>query len=298
MSNDAVNNVFNAFVEAQRAMQRLPEAEAELAKAKGELGVTYDKLDRAYMGQSNLQDEIYRLRDELAAKEAALSDATFREEQTRNQLQMLVGTLKSVVGEAHAAVELVEPPKPEPVVEAVSVDPNAGSVSAASGTDTQGLSRDIPPAGQGGTEPSGDVDWRAQRDANPTQADSTSGMTTTSAGIGGSEPYSPFTDGAQPTSPSTASTSGDSGSATELPGRFPWEKEENRNSDPSNVPAPAPTAQTPDASTTAPSKPYAGRAYWHKPDSMTWAEWMSKGGDKAPWVNSDGSDHAMSIANK
>ena len=131
MSN--MNSFFDELVEAKKAMEALPTVSAERDRAKGELEVTLRRLDEAYNVQLNFESDIDILRRELAAKEAELAQATFREGEVRSQLEMLVGTFKSVVGDASAAIDLVTPKAPEPVAEPtptpadpVGQEPNGG----------------------------------------------------------------------------------------------------------------------------------------------------------------------------
>src|SRR5690242_9505161 len=129
MSDNSVNAVFNAFVEAQKAMQRLPEVEAELARKAGELQVTYEKLGNAYDVEDKLNRELAEMRNLLAAREAELAQATFRETEARGKLDTLVSVLKGTVDEATAAIDLVQPPKqpePEPAPVNPAPDPDFG----------------------------------------------------------------------------------------------------------------------------------------------------------------------------
>lgn len=127
--NSNVGAVFAAFVEAQKAMQRLPEAEAELARKAGELQVTYDRLQAQFEANDKLMAKLNDLQSALAAKEAELAQATFRETEARGKLDTLVSVLKGTVDEATAAIDLVQPPKQqetEPAPVNPAPDPDFG----------------------------------------------------------------------------------------------------------------------------------------------------------------------------
>jgi len=263
-----VNDVFNAFVEAQKAMQRLPEAEAELARAKGEQEVTRQRLEQEWTQHDRTKEVLSATQSELSAKEAALRDATFREQQLRDQLSMLVSTFKAVVGEATAAVELVEP-KPEPVTE-----PSPGI----SETD-QSVYHPIPTDGAvSGNDPAPTVDGSQTASA----ASATDLPGTFQPGSG----FRP-----------------DNEDLAYIPYGFDKPKEETVT--PPENPTPAAsiggTTTTSEASAGFDSprhpKSNANRPYWEKPSNVTWFDWYTSGGDLAPWCRHSTDDQLKSIFN-
>lgn len=138
-----MSSFFDELVEAKRAVESLPIVQSQL----DELNSKHLELANDHQNALDHADQLQRVIDaqkaELAEKEAALSDATFRESGVRAQLEMLVGTFKTVIGEASSAVDLVEP-KPLPVVGAPTIAPTTDFV----GNDTAAK-----PSGERDTDP-------------------------------------------------------------------------------------------------------------------------------------------------
>lgn len=88
------NTIFQAFIEAQKAMDELPAVEAELAKTKSELETTHHSLDDAELRAMALEDELTALKKLFDAKEEALAAATFREQEVAHKLAVI----QSVIG--------------------------------------------------------------------------------------------------------------------------------------------------------------------------------------------------------
>ena len=126
----------------------------------------------------------------LETKEAALRDATFRESELRVKLEILTGLLKTVVGEANNAIEMVEP-KPEPVPVLVEETSTAGGTTPSDPT------------------PSFDL---GSIDASPSNVEGSVSSDPTQYGAGD---FNALTTG-------TTTTSADIEDSSLLPGKFPW----------------------------------------------------------------------------
>lgn len=281
MSN--MNSFFDELVEAKKAMERLPTVERQLSFALGEASVTRDRLDKAFQSNDELRLEIETLYSTLRAKEIALADATFRESEVRTKLEMLVGTFKTVVGEAQAAVELIEP-KPEPVVQAIPIQ--------AEGDDGDFVPLDV---------------GNAHLDQQPIQ---NSGVNTTAPSESFSDSSGSFVDtdtalrpsGESDTNPTQADGSGQSSNTTTSMPTTPSTSESTwhgyqREADPitasATVEPETSTAPIPAVSTdSSPPEPAAPRPYWLKPDRLSWAEWITSGNEYPQWINADGSTKA------
>lgn len=111
MSNQAVNDVFNAFVEAQKAMQKVPELEGQLAYHRAQHSYAESRNDdfRQEIDRKNAQ--IGDLSAKIASLEASLDTATFQTDDLRARFEMLLDTVRGSVKEVTEAMALV---KPEP----------------------------------------------------------------------------------------------------------------------------------------------------------------------------------------
>lgn len=296
-----VNDVFNAFVEAQKAMQRLPEAEAELNRAQGEKEVLRARLESSWNELDAANNGMKHLGQQLADTGEALKAATFREQQLRDQLTLLLGSLKGIVSESNTAIELVEP-KPEPVVEVnVSTDLTATSASFLS---TENGAENGEGASTIGTETS---------DAVSVSSDPTA---TSTDGTGNESVSVPHQD-------AVSSASVADPSIVDLPGKFPWEAPKIGDAEdysymhtaPNNGEHGRPSKEEMEATRELEVNPTAGsteggvdaisknvaptsavvqdtsspstdetKYYWHKPTSQTWGDWVDAGGEIAPWL--------------
>lgn len=250
MSDNSVNAVFNAFVEAQKAMQRLPEAEAELARKQGELSVTYERLGNANDYIQSLQDRLVEMEAKLAAKEAELAQATFRETEAKSKLDTVVSVLKGTVDEATAVMDLVNPPPPPPppVVEPEpdpTTPPTAPVDTAGSSSNASSANADGVTDYNSGFDPGG-PNHRIENLPGVYQQGFGLVNTDVEATRSSEDPFANSQDTAGSTPPNAPS----------------------QDAAPSN----------------AASTPFAGRAYWEKPDNMTWDAWRAGGGDIPYWV--------------
>ena len=210
--NNATHSLFAELLEGAKALEERPTLIADRDKAKAESDFHKARLDEYKIWHDDMSKQIADLKATIEAKEADLVQATFRESQVRSQLEMLVGAFKTVVGEAQAAVELVEPPKP--------------------------ATPDVP---------------SNVTEAQPTEAQPAATPFEGSEAVADTSPSQDTSDTSQGSNTIAANTSD-----SEVSG---------------NIPAGAPTPNA-----TAP------RPYWAKPTAMKWSEWISKGGERAPWV--------------
>jgi len=243
------SSFLDEIIQARQDSRELPQVRADLAKAQGELGLAYEKLNRAYAGQDNLADEIADLRRQLSEAQAIANDATFRETEVRRKLEGVVAVLKDSVISSQLAIDEVDPPKPvEPELVA------APAVASSPATDESYIPGVYPwskPQAEvthdiGFVHEGNNPDYQRAMDECNSAAEATRG-----------------TDG-----PFASSTDGQSSSANE---------------------AVVSTTHGSDAaisnSASQSDQPYANKPYWFKPDSKTWAAWIAGGGEKAPWAS-------------
>ena len=121
----ATHGLFAELLEGAKALEERPTILAERDNAKREAEQHKGTVDQYKQWHEDMATQIAQLKEALANKEADLDHATFREGQVRAQLEMLVGAFKTVVGEAQAAVELVEPKPAADVAVATEVTQSA-----------------------------------------------------------------------------------------------------------------------------------------------------------------------------
>lgn len=269
------SDLFNVFIEAKQALDELPAVKAQNTELHNENLAAWNKINDLEVHGLHLQDEIDRMRIALAEKETALAAATFREQAATAKLDVL----RSIIG------------VPEPVV----VSGHSGSGSGEDVTST---------AGEAGS-PLGST---CQRATDPTVSSSV-GETSLSANVSTEnvEP-SELVSGAGPSTHTQQRTLGDEGQSAMDPTAqetHSGEVSEFVNSSTSTVTqslsAPLNNAE-PQASASisdsANPRPHLHQGYWLKPDGMPWPQWISLGGDPAPWLAPDGNDpyHPMTDA--
>ena len=269
MSN--MNSFFDELVEAKKAMEALPTVIVERDRAKGELEVTLRRLDDAYNGQRNLESDLDILRRELAAKEAELAQATFREGEVRSQLEMLVGTFKSVVGDASAAIDLVTPkPEPDPIDNRYDAGPLADPVGQ---EHNGGGSEPYAPFASTTTGTTETADMSVTDIPNWRKPEVSEAPTSFASAVASEANGSSTTQNASPSgsngSEVTQSNSGPTVSSTDA-----------------QSPIATPNANAMDnggsAQSSAPASQPEPEPYWKKPDGITWRQWQNQG-NKLPW---------------
>jgi hypothetical protein len=122
-----MSTLFSEFAAAYEAIRQLPILEAKAAEALAAQEKAVDDLCTIKDQLVDRDTEIANLALKLAEAEAALAQATFREKEAGDKLEVILGAVKSIVGEGSAAVSLVEPP-------VVSVPPIPSTSTDTSGT--------------------------------------------------------------------------------------------------------------------------------------------------------------------
>lgn len=110
-----MGSLFNDFLEAAKAIEERPALEARIIEAEVARDRARSEANFANERLASAGDTIVDLRAKVAELEAALAQATFREKAARDSMELVLGALKETMSNAKAAVELVEPPAPEPV---------------------------------------------------------------------------------------------------------------------------------------------------------------------------------------
>lgn len=275
MTNVTTNTVFEAFIEADKAMKELPALRDELGHTKDALAqvqkkhddVAYDLMDRERM--------IETLRASLSQREAELARATFRAdavEAKHRALRSLLGGDDSPGVAVDGALSAAPKPsgdevapKPNDAIDTIEPTPSGQSVMGPISTNKESAPVETISNSNGG-----------QSDADPTM----NTMTTTSSHT---EPQPESNTSAHGTSNNpSVEGSVSAGEGVAQTGTL--------TTDGSNRLSEAADHAT-DVSTTTTCRPshlaYSGRLYTSKPDGMEWGYWIVNGGEPAYWMNSD-----------
>lgn len=210
-NTSATHGLFAELLEGAKALEERPTIIAERDRAKSEVEFHKSRVDEYRGWHDDMAAQISALKAQIAAQEADLASATFREGQVRGQLEMLVGAFKTVVGEAQAAVELIEP-KPEPVPEPMTTtsepnilpftDQGQEASQARALSDTSGISQDtssstpLPFEATDTIHATGEISRNTEASGpfaatNETDPFSTAGTATASTGISADTPNAP-----------------------------------------------------------------------------------------------------------
>lgn len=256
------STLLDGLIEAATAMRELPKVQADLEAAQSLASETETKLTAEQNKTALLQSTIDALRAEIASKEAALADATFRHDNLAKVVDAIRGALPQPVvpvapepaGSAAAVTEPVEAQGQSEQSPTSSTDHSASStepsLQTAPGTD---VSAQENVAGTSNPAPAPEV---AQPSPLPTSPTESSGTPVTEVG------------------PSPTTNSGPSAA-------------EDREPQGEAQSGPLLSAQQPESNTTqlgSNDKPYANAPYWRKPVGMTWAEWAAAGGEVPAWI--------------
>lgn len=253
MSNPTVNSVFEAFIEADKAMKELPAIREELEQVKVHLGkVEAAKMDAESLMASQAK-RIEELNTSLTQKEAELAHATFRADAVEAKHRALRSILSSgddpvvavdgTLSDDHAQAaadhsEVFWPSNPQ------SPGPT-GLPSSESGLESSGQSELVPTSsGDATSAASPDTSVTGQSDADPTSP-------------------TPATNGTSPTSaPGPSSNPSDEGTSPVLL---------------CESASPSPSASPPLA--------FSGQPSARKPDGMEWGYWIVNGGEAPIWMS-------------
>ena len=244
MTNHA--ELFNTFLEAGKAMEELPKVRAEadeLHTKVDELKTLNGSLEYTILERD---DEIIRLKADLARREAELASATFRAEQSQKALDTIRGYLD--FNSDRMGADVVEANAKAAGAGADFGQPKA--VEIPDRFDDNG--KPIAGAAEGGPEPKPEAKpetwWKKE------QADNAEILAKTFPDEPAAAPL--------PSADSQGTTSGGETAAD----RHGYD-----------------VATPPVSEVAANPLPYAGRPHWQKPNTITWGDWQAKGGEVPHW---------------
>jgi hypothetical protein len=152
--NIHTNDVFDAFVAAKTALDKVPELEAQISSLTATLRTAEQMLDLRASEVRTKQDTIDTLNAKLASLEANLDARTKSNEDLTARLDLVIGTLRGFAGDIGNTLGVVEPkpePMPEPVAEAASVSTSVDGTTgvSVSSDPTSATSESGPASGSG-----------------------------------------------------------------------------------------------------------------------------------------------------
>lgn len=269
MSNDtshATSAVFNAFIEADKALKELPQVRQELEHVSGQLNRTLSQFDAEKSKSNMLAGTIEALKADLAAKEEALKDATFR----HKQMAQIVDTIRGVIPVIAAspsdvpAVSAEGQSDADPTKNGASPGMNSLPIAASVTAQTSDTVSSDTSQTDVSPRPTSDSDQTmTQPDTCPAEQPQTEPVVGTQTGNAGASADDKGPSGAGPTvagEPQKDSPIG-SGSGTATSG-----------------------VASIQASVGAANPPRANAPYWEKPAGMTHERWAELGGRPAPWI--------------
>ena len=136
-----VNDVFDAFVAAKQAIDKVPDLEAQIAKLTADLQTANQMVEQYDIELAHHKEELSKAQDAKSTVEASLETHRKSNSDLQARFDLVLGTLRDITSGIGTTLGVVEPPKePEP---APQVDPTAStalpSMEAASvqtGSDT------------------------------------------------------------------------------------------------------------------------------------------------------------------
>lgn len=243
-----MGSLFNDFLEAAKAIEERPALEARIIEAEVARDRARSEANFANERLASAGDTIVDLRAKVAELEAALAQATFREKAARDSMELVLGALKETMSNAKAAVELVEPPAPEPQPEVTTIDvPFPYESRAEEHHNMSGLFSGPAPTNPPSISGGADEDYTFPSSGGVTVSDATPSLYGTP----------PAADPVPPAETASAY----------------WNE---------------PRRSEPVAATSEPQRPYAGQPYWMKSSNITWATWEAGGGTVPHWVDRTG----------
>lgn len=293
------NTVFEAFIEADKAMKELPAVREELASIRSKYQEVLNRNDSLATVIEDHEDALTKLRDTLAQREAELASATFRESEIRTKHEALRSAMVDSLGlsiqqDFHGAVMDVAKSEPTPSDESklsaegsdgsrVSVQPSpTAPAQTSAGDETASANGADHSIDVGTTTPSvGQSDSDPTTMADPTTIDSPGIVTP-------AEQSSQHVSTPSVTAEPSVDTNANPQEAVDHMGEGASSTQEPEPSSAGVSIANEPKNATGDGKTdTSPALPFAGHLHTSKPTGMEWGYWIVNGGEPGPWMMDD-----------
>ena len=252
--NAQVNAVFNAFVEAQKAMDTVPVLEAELQKTNAQLARSESELEFNREKVTARDETIASLQSKIAELEASLDSATKSGKEMSDRLSVVVDALRGVSKDIGESLELVAP-APVPVAEPTPIQSVASAEQVT----------DIPE-----TYRPWDSSYHTKSEQNVRSYSDREALRPL-AGLPPSSTSSTYEPG-RSSEDGVADMDHDD-----------WGQSVSHPTAPSEPISQWPNAPTVSAAPSVSVRQFEGQSYWDKPSDMSYDEWASKGGEMPPW---------------
>lgn len=121
MSPNVANSLVHDLVEMAKAMEQLPQVQAEAAQLRAERDECLEGIAGREATILRLKAEIESLHADKRALEVARDEAQFHALEANDRTQRALEFIKATFGNAGALIQALEPPKPEPTPAEVPV---------------------------------------------------------------------------------------------------------------------------------------------------------------------------------
>ncbi len=107
-----VNDVFDAFVAAKQAIDKVPDLEAQIKALQDQLSTANQMVDLYAQDQINFKNELDTHKNKLSAAEASLETHRKSNSDLQARFDLVLGTLRDITSGIGTTLGVVEPPKP------------------------------------------------------------------------------------------------------------------------------------------------------------------------------------------
>lgn len=140
-----VNDVFDAFVAAKQAIDKVPDLEAQIAKLTADLQTANQMVEQYDIELAHHKEELSKAQDAKSTVEASLETHRKSNSDLQARFDLVLGTLRDITSGIGTTLGVVEPPKePEPTEVPLAPDTSANIsttvASQADGTVSSGVS--------------------------------------------------------------------------------------------------------------------------------------------------------------
>ena len=106
-----VNDVFDAFVAAKQAIDKVPDLEAQIKALQDQLSTANQMVDLYAQDQINFKNELDTHKNKLSAAEASLETHRKSNSDLQARFDLVLGTLRDITSGIGTTLGVVEPPE-------------------------------------------------------------------------------------------------------------------------------------------------------------------------------------------
>ena len=129
-----VNDVFDAFVAAKQAIDKVPDLEAQIAKLTADLQTANQMVEQYDIELAHHKEALSKAQDAKATVEASLETHRKSNSDLQARFDLVLGTLRDITSGIGTTLGVVEPPKePEPSANPTVVETQTAAQPVTSG---------------------------------------------------------------------------------------------------------------------------------------------------------------------